>query len=1053
MAVNITIADGLLQDELTTGFSIPVTVDDLTGDGVTSFLVDVVYDPAVVDITGATPTGITSGESFTVNTNFGGTGDTIRIVWAGISPLSGSGTLFNLDVDAVGIGNSTIVFETVTFNEGTPVAVTNDGDIDIISRTPSFSYVGELAEFSMTPLAATATTPSFSYDGVDGHPRCPTNFNRFGAGVIPFEFTNRWSTGDPIVRVAEETYGGKVCRYDLGSSNAERAITWDKADGSDDCETITRFRITGSIQDDAFRVWNRLSGTSGAKNGYGFYLNSDQVGFLKYVSNSLSNVANTPFTPVLGTFYWMRVRVVGTSLKGKIWEDGTSEPAWMIDTTDSDLSSGDVGFGIFHTTPVIDVDYFETGTDVPEESIPLPVLPTTHFEEFADYTNDIIPNNFGYSQVLSGDTLSMVSGAGAFGGKFLRAARSSVSGLSGWAYAPVINTYQHELFVRFKQESLSDGLKPAFWLHGDLRGGIWEGYHVEVDDSNNFNLKRKLGATVSTLDTTTFSRSVSTWYNIRVQCLDGNLKARIWEGDETDEPGTWALEASDANFKGGHFGISLDSSGSISSSLDVDVISGGFDSTTAPLPYLTTPSFQYVGVDGTGAVGLLSAQATTPSFTFSVIDTPLVGIATTPSFSYDGVQATSNLISALATTPSFSYVGSETAVGGVDGVYVSVESGVQVYEFSSFDLDILSTDTTGQGITAFQCSLSYDPAIIEAISVNTAGLTSGKSLTVNLGTPGVIHVAFADVSALSGDGVLFSITFRALNITGAFQMTDVEFTSFIWNEGTPTSETLPAPVDVLDNSATTPSFSYVGVDGISEAIATTPEFSYLGVSGHPVLATGGISFGIPPDPIVYVGVDGSKAFSTTTGVGTTPSFTYAGVSGGGSLPPISRSATTPSFTFEIQDGNGITIGVATTPSFAYRGVAALSEGFGTPDTIKVEIYPEYAAELSLRAKTRSVSRNRGGINEGEPVVLTSKVISGKTGQRISVPGDGGFYLLRPDNRTIEGPYVATEISTGEYTYEYTPDEDGVWWLRFENSSRDVISEKRFVVRKRQVTVS
>jgi hypothetical protein len=70
------------------------------------------------------------------------------------------------------------------------------------------------------------------------------------------------------------------------------------------------------------------------------------------------NVTTTDFgssvsigTLVPEAWYWFRFRVVGTTLEGKVWADGSGEPSsWQVTATDSDFASGGVGVRGFAPT-------------------------------------------------------------------------------------------------------------------------------------------------------------------------------------------------------------------------------------------------------------------------------------------------------------------------------------------------------------------------------------------------------------------------------------------------------------------------------------------------------------------------------------------------------------------------------------------------------------------------------------------------------------------------------------------------------------------------------
>lgn len=60
----------------------------------------------------------------------------------------------------------------------------------------------------------------------------------------------------------------------------------------------------------------------------------------KDVAGTFSTVASAPFTWTVGTKYTIRFSVQGNLLKGKIWQQGSSEPvAWTCTGTDSSLTA------------------------------------------------------------------------------------------------------------------------------------------------------------------------------------------------------------------------------------------------------------------------------------------------------------------------------------------------------------------------------------------------------------------------------------------------------------------------------------------------------------------------------------------------------------------------------------------------------------------------------------------------------------------------------------------------------------------------------------------
>lgn len=107
---------------------IPITVSDLTGSGVISYYADVSFSEAVLNCTGVIKTGtLSSGWGApTVNTSIDGR---VTIAAYGTQPLTGQGTLLKVVFTVVGTTGlgSPLNFDVFQFNEGTPVAVTQNG--------------------------------------------------------------------------------------------------------------------------------------------------------------------------------------------------------------------------------------------------------------------------------------------------------------------------------------------------------------------------------------------------------------------------------------------------------------------------------------------------------------------------------------------------------------------------------------------------------------------------------------------------------------------------------------------------------------------------------------------------------------------------------------------------------------------------------------------------------------------------------------------------------------------------------------------------------------
>ena len=104
---------------------------------------------------------------------------------------------------------------------------------------------------------------------------------------------------------------------------------------------------------------------------------------------------------------------------------------------------------------------------------------------------------------------------------------------------------------------------------------------------------------------------------------------------------------------------------------------------------------------------------------------------------------------------------------------------------------------TGQSVTSFQFTVTYDPDILTITGASSSGtLTDGTGPTVNTATSGEVTVAWATATAIDGSGVLVNLEADYVQ-AGTSSLT---FQSFVFNEGTPASTTTDGSVTVDDGS-------------------------------------------------------------------------------------------------------------------------------------------------------------------------------------------------------------------------------------------------------------
>jgi hypothetical protein len=129
-SLSVKISDVVVAPAVGGTFVIPITTDALTGLGVISYQFTATFDATKIAITGASIIGTMSSafNAPVVNTTVAGQ---VTVAVAGTTPLTGSGTLINLNATVVAVGTCTVQFTSFQFNEGTPAAAGLSGMITV----------------------------------------------------------------------------------------------------------------------------------------------------------------------------------------------------------------------------------------------------------------------------------------------------------------------------------------------------------------------------------------------------------------------------------------------------------------------------------------------------------------------------------------------------------------------------------------------------------------------------------------------------------------------------------------------------------------------------------------------------------------------------------------------------------------------------------------------------------------------------------------------------------------------------------------------------------
>lgn len=187
-----------------------------------------------------------------------------------------------------------------------------------------------------------------------------------GSGSPPTGWTAEWVTANVTY-----TEGSGYLRAAV-SSTGRHAISWDTpGDSLANVEILAKVRTdtkAGSGDAAYCTLVARGSGSAASENGYAARMfvssGTGAIDAIKYVSGTLTTLTGSIAVDwSADTWYWIRLRVNGTAVQVRAWADGGSEPGtWGIDTTDSSLSSGWIGYGSFYAGNA-DCDFFSYATD------------------------------------------------------------------------------------------------------------------------------------------------------------------------------------------------------------------------------------------------------------------------------------------------------------------------------------------------------------------------------------------------------------------------------------------------------------------------------------------------------------------------------------------------------------------------------------------------------------------------------------------------------------------------------------------------------------------
>ena len=199
--------------------TIPLSVGDLTGQGITAFQFVITYDPSIIEITDVEGTGtLSDGKLLLSNTTVSGQ---ISVSGASDFDYEGEGVLVNLEVTYLNAGSTSLSIESFMFNEGSPSATASNGSLTVtdgqgpspVSISLPGSTIGDVNESLTIPVTVDNVTDkniqsyefTFTYDpslirvdGVNVNNTLSAGANPTTNDSIEGQYVVTWISGGPL---------------------------------------------------------------------------------------------------------------------------------------------------------------------------------------------------------------------------------------------------------------------------------------------------------------------------------------------------------------------------------------------------------------------------------------------------------------------------------------------------------------------------------------------------------------------------------------------------------------------------------------------------------------------------------------------------------------------------------------------------------------------------------------------------------------------------------------------------------------------------------------
>ncbi len=387
----VTVADRQTAYAGTTTFTLPPAADIWGSSGLTEYLQCVAGEAN-------DPTNDTKFIGLPPGVTYNSTTRAVTVDWSAASGSPGR-LIFNLQAwDTAG---STCEPLTFCVNRGPKISTTaitiapsSGASIDVYARADVGNLLPKTVEVTGLPswLAFNATTGlvtgnapasgsgSFSIKVTNNLGQTVTESVAYNvaasAAVVeqfndetnaaPVGWTSAWVTSG-----VDYIEGGGYLRSAV-TTTGRHAIREDQSAAAADVEVLCKIRTSRATGTESYiGPVVRGGGAAGSESGYFARLQTASGSLVvsagKYVNGTLTAPFSgfpTNLSASINTYYWIRMRAVGTTIQVKAWADGASEPtSWQFTGTDNSLASGWVGLSAATAGGNYDCDYLSYTTD------------------------------------------------------------------------------------------------------------------------------------------------------------------------------------------------------------------------------------------------------------------------------------------------------------------------------------------------------------------------------------------------------------------------------------------------------------------------------------------------------------------------------------------------------------------------------------------------------------------------------------------------------------------------------------------------------------------